>query len=532
MFGQYSKEFRIEKEEAMKKLLKTITIVLALMLVLSLAACAQEDTKETDPPKQETTATEAPADAEETQEQAQEPAEPVAVTMLMSGDNTPSKENDVLMAVQERTGYIMDVTYIAPADYETKLSSMIASRTLPDIISYDIVDGKEFKENDMIIELKALLAEYGPNISATHNDLVTGLNNADEVWGVPYGNVYASNLSVRKDWLDNLGMEMPTDLDSLYDALYAFTYDDPNGSGENDTIGIGIQMNINKTYSHIFGAYGIPLDNIQLADGTVTTYLRHENFVDAIMYIRKLYQEGLMESDFATIPVMDSFGKLWDGIYGMYDFQAVGTTNNWLGRYTEETLPVFDFAIISGPGGSGGCTQVYRSYYWGITTMCENPEAAMQLADYLTSEEGDELLYLGVEGVHYNWVDKEAGTYEMIAPYDDSATHRNAGAFVYWSYFAPNDGNAEHRTLNAQTRYSIELSQENFVPDAHIYSPLQAQADYGGTLDDIVKEAISQLIVTNGDVQAEYDAFVARWLAEGGEEFEAEATAVYAQENN
>ena len=60
---------------------------------------------------------------------------------------------------------------------------------------------------------------------------------------------------------------------------------------------------------------------------------------------------------------------------------------------------------------------------------------------------------------------------------------------------------------------------------------LEASTEYGSTLSDITSEALAQLIVTTGDVEAEYNAFVERWNNEGGLEFEAEATAAYKAEN-
>ena len=60
--------------------------------------------------------------------------------------------------------------------------------------------------------------------------------------------VYAGNegLLVRKDWLDKLGLAAPTTLDELYDVLYAFTYNDPDGNGKNDTYGLGAFIEINN----------------------------------------------------------------------------------------------------------------------------------------------------------------------------------------------------------------------------------------------------------------------------------------------
>ena len=44
-----------------------------------------------------------------------------------------------------------------------------------------------------------------------------------------------------------------------------------------------------------------------------------------------------MDPDFATLTLMQTFERLWQGKVGVIDFQAVGTTNNWYpGRYTFE----------------------------------------------------------------------------------------------------------------------------------------------------------------------------------------------------
>jgi putative aldouronate transport system substrate-binding protein len=516
-------------------LTKTLTFLLALVFLLSLAVAC--DGQETTTAPDGTTTTKADTGTTGTTGTTSESTseeEPVVISMIKSENNPPpNPENSVLKEIQNRTGYIFQVDVVSAEDYQTKLGALIASKDLPDILGFNLSNGEQYRDNDLILELTDLLSEFGPVILEDKGDgLTVGLNAEDSIWGIPYGNIYPSNLSVRTDWLENVDMEMPTDTESLYDVLYAFTYDDPNQSGSQDTVGIGITMEMLKTTTHIFGAFGVPIqENVQLEDGTVTTYMRHENFLDAIKYFRKLYQDGIMETEFATIPWVPCVEKLWNGSYGMFDFQAVGTTNNWLGRYTEDPIPTFDFAVIAGPGGPGGAVEPRRSNYWGITSNCKHPEDAMKLANYMTTEEGDELLYFGIEGKHYQWIDKEEGTFEYLPPYDDSATQRNDGAFIYWSYFVPNNNNAEIRTLNPKTRYSLDLAFDNLLPDAHIYGALEADKEYGTTLDEIVEEAIANLIVTTGDVDAEYQASVGRWLAEGGEVWEEEATRVYAEEN-
>ena len=72
---------------------------------------------------------------------------------------------------------------------------------------------------------------------------------------------------------------------------------------------------------------------------------------------------------------------------------------------------------------------------------------------------------------------------------------------------------------------------ENAFDWPKINAVLEADTEYGSTLSDITKEALAQLIVTTGDVEAEYKAFVERWNEEGGLEWEKEATAAYKAEH-
>ena len=46
-------------------------------------------------------------------------------------------------------------------------------------------------------------------------------------------------LVIRKDWLDKLGLEVPTTPEELLAVAKAFTEQDPDGNGKNDTYGLG-----------------------------------------------------------------------------------------------------------------------------------------------------------------------------------------------------------------------------------------------------------------------------------------------------
>ena len=464
--------------------------------------------------------------------------EPVEITMLFSANATSNEENAVLDKIQENTGVRFKPIVVAAADYNTKLSAMIAGKTLPDIFQFSMVDGAEFVENGLLLNMADYLPEFGKEIlSDRGEELLTGFNTKTEVWGVPWGSKTGPNvMNIRMDWLENLGLETPTDLDSFFDVMMAFTYDDPDQNGVDDTYGIGFAMTIPERFAGIFAAYGVPYGyNVQLEDGTVTSYFMHPNYVDAVTYINKLYHAGVMEQEFVTIPTMTLLEKLWNGKMGAWYGNATATLNGWLSRYVEDPVPDWGFTVIRGPEGQGGSTQLHLNNYWGISSACKNPEAAMKLVDYLTSDEGETLVWLGVEGKHFVWNDEEHTSFTYIEPYNDPAVLRADGGVTYFAQFQNFDipNSIVYRTSSEKVKEGMLLGFETALKDAYIYQTLEASKEYGVTLDNIALEALATLIVTEPEnIQAEYEQFVERWLSEGGREYTEEATRVYHQQQN
>lgn len=130
----------------------------------------------------------------------------------------------------------------------------------------------------------------------------------------------------------------------------------------------------------------------------------------------------------------------------------------------------------------------------------------------------------------YEWVDKVAGKYKRLGENADDAVHRSNGGFSYWRTIPAM--HTELRTMNQLTRDGQAFAVENAFDWPKIYTVTPAMVEYGATLDGITKEALAQLIVTAGDVDAEYAAFVERWNSEGGLEWEAQATAAYTEQQS
>ena len=463
---------------------------------------------------------------------------PPRVTMLVPSDQPPAPGNAVLTEIEERTGIVFEPSYVPQEQQTEKRNALIASGDLPDLISAPTDEYLRFVDNDILLGLSDLFEEHGEVILENRTSFYTQFPGVvdGEIYGVPQGESHSSVLAVRKDWLDTLGMPVPATLDEYYETLVAFTNDDPDGDGEDNTFGMAATYTWTNTFSHVFGAYGIPFDGNVFVDGRVIPALMHPDFLDAIRYLRRLHRQGLMEQNFATIQPLPAFEKLWTGQAGSFTFMPVGTTNNWLGRYTEEPKPEFAYAVLEGPDGDKGTVKgsPFSTVWVSVTEDASNPEAAVQLLNFLNTMEGSMLSLHGIEDVHYAL--NEAGQPEYLDPYTDSATHRKEGAFVY-AFIAPHltSGlkSAAVIQFNETTQEGYRLGNEHALEQAFVVEQPEVIQDVGSTLNDIRLEAAMRLIVVpEDDLESEYDGYVQSFLDAGGQEWIEQSTEIYEREQN
>lgn len=459
-----------------KRVTKVLSVLLAAMLVVGMVGCGSEGKQES---SDETTKESVSAESKET-ESKEEAIEEVAkwtndyseeLTILIAGDTIPNEDNLVLKKLEEETGLKLNIQHISGSDYDTKINALISAGDTPDLWKVGLQRAEELKEAGIIADMTDVLNAVAPNVINETKDVINQPSvNKDGIYMVMnMFRGYSTNVNIRTDWLDNLGLEMPTDLDSYAKVLHAFTYDDPDQNGVDDTFGLSFTMGefqgANQAFSNVFGAYGIAKGRPMMIDGTVTTWVKHPKFLEAMKYIKGLIDDGVCEPDYLTIPTLSSFERLWNGQSGVMEFQCVGPTNNWWpGRYTEDPAPTFDFAILKGPDGEHGTAANYydTTSGWVFSAESKNLEGLAKLANYLMTEEASVLTFLGIEGEMFNWIDKENGSYEYIGENTDSATQRQNGGFVYNSLFMPTK-HAEVSTLNALTQRGLQLAYDNEI---------------------------------------------------------------------
>ncbi|MBO0780898.1 MAG: extracellular solute-binding protein, partial [Ktedonobacteraceae bacterium] len=130
-------------------------------------------------------------------------------------------------------------------------------------------------------------------------------------------------LFIRQDWLDKLHLQQPKTLDDLMNVAKAFTFNDPDGDGKNDTYGFGAFFNpggvgLGNNFQALFGSVGLPGDWNFNTPGKVSLSLRDPNYQKVVQFIHDMAANKVMDPDWTTLKTND-FRARWkqQGKYGI-----------------------------------------------------------------------------------------------------------------------------------------------------------------------------------------------------------------------
>ena len=158
------------------------------------------------------------------------------------------EEMPAVQRLDELTGIKTEWEVIKGSDWDTKLNLMFASGEYPDVIiaPNGQVDDEEYGvTQQLLIPMDDLIEQYMPNYTsrrdAEDDDPTVSLVASDgQTYSVGY--LVGQNINtnqhyfINQTWLDALGLETPTDVESLTEVLRAFKTGDPNGNGEADEV--------------------------------------------------------------------------------------------------------------------------------------------------------------------------------------------------------------------------------------------------------------------------------------------------------
>lgn len=459
---------------------------------------------------------------------------PLAETMeftSFSGMNQSYTLPDTLAMQEAMSRANINITFdsVLSADLTEKRNLMLASGEYPDMLfksGIGMGDLTKYGGQGILIPLEDLIHEYMPNLTAK----------LDEIDGWQYltspdGHIYSiPEISARgeinlfwlnKKWLDNLSLEEPKSMDDLYEVLKAFKEQDANGNGDpEDEIPFSLTQG---DYLGLLKYSGFSYDEGSMCaviDGKLTYVPTTDYFREYVAYLAKLYQEGLLEQTSftqggeqqqATGQSGDVYGSFWT----MGAFLTVGRDNDddyvVMTPFYEDTYP-----IITG----------IKVGTMAITDACEHPEVLMAWADYLYSEEGGILAWMGVEGKTYQVADNGKWEWMLGGEYgDDIATVRSSATIQgaqnhpsiqpdFWFEMSP-EVDADEVYLNNERQRIAGLGKVPLPMMAYTEEDNAQIATFRADIDGYINQFIAQVCTGEVDLESGWDTYLETMEAMG-----------------
>lgn len=409
---------------------------------------------------------------------------------------------------EEVTGVHIEWIPLIEGNTEEKVATMLAG-DLPDVFLGLLNDTMILQNPSLFVTTEDLIETYCPNIYATYEAEVEGwrtfLTYPDgHMYGLmanyraAYNNSIDGTMWIRKDWLDNLELEVPTTLAELEEVLIAFRDGDPDGDGDpnNEIPWDWCQKHYAGEWYEQSRMFGLTLEDnamFDIVDGKVIDVARSDDFRTYLEYANYLTTEGLLNVEGITQEQDQYNANISNG--------KVGVFTGWA-PYTYTSDPELQEKYVSvGPLAADGYT--YRTMPsnltanrcgFVITSTCENPELALQWWDYMSRD---------VVATHTARSGPEGLTWEMIdgVPTARIYTAEDAAEFGYED-MAGHVGTSTFAASMGLTNCP-PLIVDSLAPSPG--TPSAIRADSVKQYEPYFTEQVMSLGVVPADAQEEFD---------------------------
>lgn len=451
----------------------------------------------------------------------------------------PTEGNEIELAVEEVIGVDLKMNWVPNASYGDKVNVTLAGDKLPQVM---VIQGKDpgFVRNaeaGAFWELTDYLGDY-PNLDTN----LPEVQKASSINGKVYGIFRARDamrqaVIIRKDWLANLGLEMPKTVDDLAEVARAFTEDDPDGNGADDTYGLIIPkwpgtIGTNSPWDAIETWYGAGTRWAE-RDGELVPSFTTDEWLEAVQFERGLVEDGVVNADYATFDSAkwnEPFLKGEGGIIIDVHSRA-GQIMGLLKQAEPDTFQNYVDVTGNLAGPDGEVHALPTAGYSGFLTIPkatvrteEELRAVLSVLDKLNSKEVGPILNNGIEGETYE-LDGDLAVGIDDAPQDLkdavlSFSQLGTNVTGFQGYLPKQASEYEQKMYDKRKRIEAEdLEKADFDPAAPYMSPTYVSK--GAQLDTIVADARIQYIAGQIDLDGLKDA-IARWRSSGGDDVIAE----------
>lgn len=437
--------------------------------------------------------------------------------------------------------------------YSELVNILVKDQNLPDImVVTDREILKELVENDLVEDLTEVFEKCtSPRIKEMYESYGDALLNSGKFNGrlmaVPETVIdHGPNLLwLRKDWMEELGLEEPETLEDAFEIIDAFVQNRMGTEDGETPVGLACDTNLVGTTSSsysvdpVFDSFGANPQRWISQDGEIVYGSLTEETKEALDYLHKLYDRGILDRNFALRAPNNLRDLVVNGKCGAF-FGLWWTPNNPLMESYEKNSeadwePYYLQELAD--------KNVYESFrdnkYVVVRKGYEHPEIVMKiisvLFDYTRYEAEDarevnEYFALNVDPTARPLVinvDYNEATYQVTENIEaalDGKYPQEKLTAIEQSYYQACDSYLSGKDYTAEdwAAYKSRISAVGLLVDKHYTPAVRSYLDDAGgeipqSLRQFEKSTFIQIIMGEKPVSY-FDTFVEQWYQQGGHE--------------
>jgi len=540
----------------MKKRILTCTLALCLMLMIGALAvgCNRGTDDPPPPPPQQETPPPPPVTTNEPVTVPELPPEAydgvtnfrivpegettvVDVFYVHGGLGTISPEQVIFVAAEEMTGVrINNVSNPNIAEGPEAITEMILTGNFGELIHGHVNDIEPLIDEGLFKDISDIIFTYAPNIAryfnhipatrvaSTHHDGGIYLLRSALI-GSASPNPQPSKLFfIRHDWLDELGLPVPTTFDQFRATLEAFR-DNNMGDPDSQTFPFFARQADIQTLLQLWGVRG-DWANWYIHDGVVGHGKVSEAYRDALIELAEWYAEGLIDPEIFTrgglarqeLLASNQGGVAidWPGSTGALNYNDA----------MREAVPTLDWRYMRIPANINGEVRSewgrgsVAAFAWGVHADVSRERAIelVRFMDFWFSEPGSLLYSFGVEGYSFEFVNGVPQFLPHAFEHEGGIPNfsRTLGAQSFPAWPADIDHEVNNFFPTVQDGYWDHLNNVTTIDPLPPLAYLPHESDAVLAVDGSFMEEFRQgAILGTIDVTVQWDAYIAQAEREG-----------------
>ncbi|MCI3922862.1 extracellular solute-binding protein [Paenibacillus sp. TRM 82003] len=459
---------------------------------------------------------------------------------------------------EQALGIKVAYDWVANGDlYHQKLGVALTSGDIPDVVKVNAEQLRQLNNGDLIQDLTEVYESYatpltkrilneegsGPFETATMEGKLMAIpETRSSIEGAQY-------LWIRTDWLEKLDLQPPRTMQDVLRISKAFTEEDPDGNGEQDTFGLGLSKNLYDPVLSVWGFMAgydafpkiwIKGESGRLVYGGVQPEVRK-----ALQTLQELYRSGQIDSEFALKDELKVREHVASGKIGMLYGEQWSSFFVQASRETDPDAEWQAFPIVSDSGEKATVPLRFSTYqFLAVRKGYDHPEAIVKLfnlhleknwgatADYDTYystpypawQLSPVTPFPALKNLEaYRQLEEARRTGDASALKDEAKAIQKSIDIYLAGNADKESGWGWERTYGPEGAFSVltgYIEHEQLLFEQFLGAPTETMVEKKAILDKLQDDTFVNIII--GNPIEDFDRFVEEWHVLGGDRMTAE----------